>query len=221
MFVLSDFTLTERQEDDMPKSNSQNSCDRGIAFIDVQLLNLRTYASLLAEWIEKGEKTPDLDAFERLLAATRSHRKHQVHSEDGAPKKQAPRAHALSWPEFDDASQRMAFALRIPSINAIVAVADFFEVHQMSGSRAPEVQFLMRLRAAALNENTFRIGAGDYLPHAAYAGLIIDEKLDGTLLFGDGVQPGFMEFGDTVGLLRYLAEMLGSIQTVVSSGDAG
>jgi hypothetical protein len=202
-------------------SKSRNSCDRGIAFIDAQLLSLCTYASLLADWVEKGEQTPDLHAIERLLAVTRSRREHQVHSEDGTPKKPAPRVHPVSWPQFDDASQRMAFALRIPSINAIVAVADFFEVHQMSGSRSAEVQFLMRLRDAALNENTFRIGAGDYLPRAAYAGLIVDQKLDGTLLFGDGVRPGFMEFGDTVGLLRYLAEMLGSIQTVVSSGDAG
>jgi hypothetical protein len=205
----------------MPKSNSRNSCNLAIAFIDAQLLSLYTYASWLADWIEKGEKTPDLTAAERLFAVTRSHPERHAHSEDGTPTKRAPPAHSLSWPEFDDASQRMAFALRVPNTNAIVAVADFFEVHQMSSSRTPEVQFLMRLRDAALNENTFRIGADHYLPHAAYGGLIVDQKLDGTLLFGDGIRPGFMESGDTVGLLRYLADMLSSIQTVISSGDAG
>jgi hypothetical protein len=30
-----------------------------------------------------------------------------------------------------------------------------------------------------------------------------------------------MELGDIVGLLRYLADMLRSVQAVVSSGDAG
>jgi hypothetical protein len=30
-----------------------------------------------------------------------------------------------------------------------------------------------------------------------------------------------MELGDTVGLLRYLANLLRSMQTVISAGDAG
>jgi hypothetical protein len=151
----------------------------------------------------------------------RAHPERHAHSEDGTPTKSAPPALSLSWPEFGDASQRMAFALRVPNTNAIIAVADFFEVHQMSSSRTPEVQFLMRLRDAALNDNTFRISTDEYLPHAAYGGLIVDEKLNGTLLLGDGVKPGFMELGDTVGLLRYLANLLRSMQTVISAGDAG
>jgi len=91
----------------------------------------------------------------------------------------------------------------------------------LSASRAPEVQFLMRLRDAAVNGNTFSLAADEYRPHAAYAGLIVDNTLDGTLLFSDGVRPGFVEFGDTVGLLRYLTKLLKSMQSVISSGDAG
>ncbi|CDY78990.1 hypothetical protein BGLT_01683 [Caballeronia glathei] len=205
----------------MPKSKSRDACELGIAFIDAQLLTLYTHASLLADWIEKGEKTPDPSAAQRLFTVKRAHPERHAHSEDGTPTKSAPPALSLSWPEFGDASQRMAFALRVPNTNAIIAVADFFEVHQMSSSRTPEVQFLMRLRDAALNDNTFRISTDEYLPHAAYGGLIVDEKLNGTLLLGDGVKPGFMELGDTVGLLRYLANLLRSMQTVISAGDAG
>jgi hypothetical protein len=205
----------------MPQTYSRNSCNPAIAFINAQLLSLSAYASMLADWIDKGEKAPDLSAAEPLFAVTRTTGEDRALAADGAPTKRTPPADLPEWPAFSDAAQRLAFATRIPSMNAIVAVADFFEVHQMSDSRAPEVQFLMRLREAALNNNTFRLNADEYRPHAAYGDLVIDAKLDGTLLFSDGEQPGFMEFGDTVGLLRYLAEMLSSIQRVISSGDAG
>jgi hypothetical protein len=210
----------------MPQTHSRNSCNPAIAFINAQLLSLTAYASLLADWIDKGEHAPDLQAAEPLLAVKRTAGEDGAQSADGSPTKSPPSdnaspSHAPEWPAFSDAAQRLAFAMRVPNTNAIVAVADFFEVHQMSESRAPEVQFLMRLRDAALNDNTFRLNADEYRPHAAYGDLIIDAKLDGTLLFGDGTRPGFMELGDTVGLLRYLAAMLRNIQTVVSSGDAG
>jgi len=179
------------------------------------------YATLLAEWIMKGGKAPDLGAAELLVAVKRTAGKDRARGADGTPIKYMPPADEPEWPAFSNAAQRLAFAMRIPSTNAIVAVANLFEVHQMSDSRAPEVQFLMRLRDAALNDNTFRLDTDEYRPHAAYGDLVIDEKLDGTLLFADGERPGFMEPGDAVGLLRYLAVMLRSVQGVISSGDAG
>ena len=80
---------------------------------------------------------------------------------------------------------------------------------------------MARAKRAAVNGNTFSIAADEYMPHAAYGGLIVDHTLDGTLLFSDGVKPGFVEFGDTAGLLRYLTKLLKSMQSVISSGDAG
>jgi hypothetical protein len=210
----------------MPQTHSRNSCNPAIVFINAQLLSLSAYASLLADWIDKGDKAPDPRAAERLFAVKRTAGEDRAHSADGAPTKNTlpkstPPVDTPEWPAFSDAAQRLAFAMRIPSTNAIVAVADFFEVHQISDSRAPEVQFLMRLRDAALNDNTFRLNADEYRPHAAYGDLVIDANLDGTLLFGDGARAGLMAPGDTVGLLRYLAAMLRSIQTIIISGDAG
>ena len=67
----------------------------------------------------------------------------------------------------------------------------------------------------------FNIPDDEYMPHAAYAGLIVDATLGGTLLFGDGVKPGFIEFGDTVGRSRYLTKLLKSMQVINSPDDAG
>lgn len=115
----------------------------------------------------------------------------------------------------------MSVALRVPCLNAIVAVGSFFDTHRLSNSRTPEVQFLMRLRDAALNADTFHIAPGEYRPHAAYGGLVIDEHLDGHALFGNGTEPGLVAFGDVIGLLRYLRALPRSMQSIISSGDAG
>ncbi|MBN3758149.1 hypothetical protein G3N95_34900 [Paraburkholderia sp. Tr-20389] len=205
----------------MPQTHPRQASNSAIAFINAQLLSLSVYASLLSDWIVNGEKAPDLSAAEPLLAVKSAAGRDPERSAEGAPTKHMASADVPEWPVFSNAAQRLAFATRIPSTNAIVAVADLFEVHRMSDSRAPEVQFLMRLRDAALNDNTFRLNPDEYRPRAAYGNIVIDEKLDGTLLFGDGKRTGLMELGDIVGLLRYLADMLRSVQAVVSSGDAG
>jgi hypothetical protein len=209
----------------MPDTKTPDACALGVALIDAQLLTLCTHAGLLADWIENGGTTPDLGAVERLLAYRRARPEAHAHSEDGTPTRDATGEADLTWPCFDDAAQRMAFALHVPCANAIIALADFFDVHRLSASRTPEVQFLMRLRDAALNADTFRLEQGTHLPHAAYGGLVIDEKLNGHALFGDGTQAGsnagVIAFGDVVGLLRYLRKLLRSMQSVISAGDAG
>jgi hypothetical protein len=205
----------------MAESKHPDACRIGVAFIEAQVTTLLAYASLLSDWIERDAPPPDLAKASTLLARRRSHPEAHAHSEDGSPMKSPPPEDALSWPAFDTADKRIAFALIVPCTNALLAVAEYFDVHRLSASRAPEVQFLMRLRDAAVNGNTFSIPADEYMPHAAYAGLIVDPSLDGTLLFSDGVKPGFIEFGDTVGLLRYLVKLLKSMQSIISAGDAG
>ncbi|SAK52951.1 hypothetical protein AWB79_01956 [Caballeronia hypogeia] len=205
----------------MPEHRHPDACRIGVAFIEAQLTTLVAYASLLHDWIERGAPPPDFAKAQPLLARTRSDRQAHAHGDDGMPTKTPPPEDTLSWPSFDTADKRIAFALIVPCTNAILAVAEYFDIHRLSASRAPEVQFLMRLRDAAVNGNVFALGGDDYMPHAAYAGLIVDHSLDGTLLFSDGVKPGLMEFGDTVGLLHDLQRLLKSMQSIISGGDAG
>lgn len=49
---------------------------------------------------------------------------------------------------------------------------------------------------------------------------MIDSTLNGSPLFGDGVNEGFMEFGDAVALLQWLARYLRGEKNFVSGGDA-
>jgi hypothetical protein len=205
----------------MPESKTPDACRIGVAFIEAQLTMLGAYASLLSDWIERGAPAPDFAKAQALLERKRSNPEAHTHSEDGTPTKSTASGGAFSWPAFDTADKRIAFAMIVPCTNVILAVAEYFDIHRLSASRTPEVQFLMRLRDAAVNGNTFSIPADEYLPHAAYAGLIVDRSLDGTLLFSDGVKPGFIEFGDLVGLLRYLTKLLKSMQSAISGGDAG
>ncbi|BBQ00894.1 hypothetical protein BSFA1_60220 (plasmid) [Burkholderia sp. SFA1] len=205
----------------MAGNHHPDACRIGVVFIEAQLTTLFAYASLLSDWIDRGAPPPDFTKAAPLLARKRSRPEAHTHSEDGTPMKPPPPEDALSWPSFDTADKRIAFALIVPCTNAILAVAEYFDIHRLSASRAPEVQFLMRLRDAAVNGNTFNLPANEYMPHAAYAGLIVEPALDGTLLFSDGVKPGFIEFGDTVGLLRYLTKLLTSMQSIISAGDAG
>jgi hypothetical protein len=193
----------------------------GAAFIDEQLLALYTHASLLADWIENGGPAPDLSAAERLIENRHAHPESQAESSGGAPLKRPTPEPLPPCPSVDDAPGRMSVALRVPCLNAIVAVAAFFDTHRLSSSRTPEVQFLMRLRDAALTADTFRFTPGECRPQAAYGGLVIDERVDGRALFGNGVEPGLVTFGDVIGLLAFLRSLLRSMRSLISSGDAG
>jgi hypothetical protein len=104
--------------------------------------------------------------------------------------------------------------------NALLAVWSFLKEHDISGSRAPQVQFLGHICKAIVNSNTFRIEPG-YVPGAAFNGLSIDSTLNGARLFADGVTDGFMTFDDGVALLQSLVEYLRGVQNYVSGGDAG
>jgi hypothetical protein len=205
----------------MPEENGLDPCSVGVVLIEEQLLALYMYASLLSDWIAKGNIAPDLEAVKNMLEPRRSRSEQHPNSEDGIATKSEPPSLGLSWPAFEDESQRLSFALRIASTNAILAVAGFFDLLRLSSSRTPEVQFLMHMRDAAANANKFDIKTGEYLPVAVFGGLVVTGKLNGSLLFSDGPTAGFLEFGDTVALLRYLAAHLRSVKSLVSDGDAG
>jgi hypothetical protein len=110
--------------------------------------------------------------------------------------------------------------VRIVIGNALLVVRLFLIEHEMATMRTPEIQFLGHVCDAVLNENTFDIDPG-YIPIATFDGLTISSELSGTPLFGDGVNEGFMEFGDAAALLQWLVRFLSGEQHFVTGGDAG
>ncbi len=127
--------------------------------------------------------------------------------------------HAANQVLHDDPRQKINY-LRIVVGNALLMVGAFFRKHDMASMRTPEVQFLGHVFDATLNANVFNIEPG-YMPVATFDGLVIDSRLNGTLLFSDGVTEGFMEFGDAVALLQWLSRYLRGEKNFVSGGDAG
>lgn len=110
--------------------------------------------------------------------------------------------------------------LRVVISNALLSVGMFLKEHNLATMRTPEIQFLDHAMDAILNANTFKIEEG-YIPMATFDGLVMDSALNGKPLFGDGTQEGFMEFGDAVALLQWLAHYLHKEKHFVSGGDAG
>jgi len=110
--------------------------------------------------------------------------------------------------------------LRIVIGNALLAVGAFFREFGMADMRTPEVQFLDRIHDAVLNGNRFALDA-DRPAVASFAGLNIEQSQDGMPLFGADGQAGFMEFGDAVALLQWLAHYLRGGENFVTAGDAG
>lgn len=121
---------------------------------------------------------------------------------------------------LQDEPQQKIHYLRVVVSNALLAVGMFLREHQMASIRIPEIQFLGHVVDAIQNANVFRIDEG-YMPAASFDDLVIDKQLNGTPLFGDGNTQGFMEFGDAVALLQWLAHYLRGERNFVSGGDAG
>lgn len=110
--------------------------------------------------------------------------------------------------------------LRVLVSNTLLAVELFLKEHHMASIRIPEIQFLGHIVDAIQNANTFDIPEG-YMPVASFEDLVIDASLNGKPLFSDGDTPGFMEFGDAIALLQWLARYLRGERNFVSGGDAG
>jgi len=205
----------------MTSKAGNDACNAGVVLIEQQLIALTTFVTLLADWDGKGGALPDLAAGERYLQRRRAASRASPHIEAGVKLKHEPVPIRLLWERFQDHPEASSRVLRTAGVNAILAVAAFFERHGMGASKTPEVQFLMRIRDAAVNANLFEIESGQYIPVATFDGLAISDKLNGAPLFGDESTPGFLEFGDVAALLAYLSTHLSGVQTMVSDGDAG
>lgn len=119
-----------------------------------------------------------------------------------------------------DNPQQKTHYLHVVISNALLAVGMFLREHNMASMRTPEIQFFGHVLDAVLNANKFDIEEG-YIPIATFDGLVIDSSLNGTFLFNDGTNEGFMEFGDAVALLQWLSRYLRGEKNFVSGGDAG
>jgi len=205
----------------MTSKAGNDACNAGVVLIEQQLIALTTFVTLLADWDGKGGALPDLAAGERYLQRRRAASRASPHIEAGVKLKHEPVPIRLLWERFQDHPEASSRVLRTAGANAILAVAAFFERHGMGASKTPEVQFLMRIRDAAVNANLFEIESGQYIPVATFDGLAISDKLNGAPLFGDESTPGFLEFGDVAALPAYLSTHLSGVQTMVSDGDAG
>lgn len=113
-----------------------------------------------------------------------------------------------------------AECVRVMVSNSLLAVGAFMQTHNMLAMRTPEFQFLGHVVKSILNDNTFDLLPG-YMPVASFDGLKIDSSLHGMPLFADERGAGFMEFGDAVALLEWLARYLRGERNYVSGGDAG
>lgn len=118
-----------------------------------------------------------------------------------------------------DPKQKISY-LRVLVSNTLLAVELFLKEHHMASIRIPEIQFLGHIVDAIQNANTFDIPEG-YMPVASFEDLVIDASLNGKPLFSDGDTQGFMEFGDAIALLQWLARYLRGERNFVSGGDAG
>lgn len=127
---------------------------------------------------------------------------------------------ALDLSALERGAGRKHASLRVLVGNSLVSIAAFMRRHDMLDMRTPEFQFLRHVVDALLNGNTFSIKPG-YMPVASFDGLVITEKLDGTRVFSEGTEPGFMEFGDALALMQWLSRYLQGERGYVSGGDAG
>lgn len=204
----------------MSKMSGENASQLAINLIEEQLQTLPVAISMI--WQAPNAGNVDTEMMAKVLQRKqRSAKTGSVGNIVGASALADP---GLDFQDLnqafrDDPLQQMRY-LRVVVSNALLAVGAFFRSHGMASLRTPEVQFLGHVCDAIMNENIFHIEDG-YIPIATFDGLVIDSKLNGTPLFGDGVREGFMEFGDAIVLLRSLSRYLRGEKNFISGGDAG
>ncbi|GGI20748.1 MAG: hypothetical protein REI95_01250 [Oxalicibacterium faecigallinarum] len=115
--------------------------------------------------------------------------------------------------------EKMDYA-RVLVSNSLLSVGIYMRDHDMASMRTPEFQFLGHVVNALLNNNRFKVNEG-YMPMATFDGLVIDSSLNGTRVFAEKGEDGFLEFGDAVALLQWLSRYLRGEKRFVSGGDAG
>jgi hypothetical protein len=205
----------------MDKPRGKDACRLGVHLIEEQLLVLPMAMATIMQ------STGACAAGAALACAPQLNRKHGRREAGPGTDGLTPAAaggsldlqSALDMLRADP--RHGATVLRVIVGNALLAVGDFVKEYKLSTLRTPEIQFLGHVRNAVANANIFDIDTQQHLPVASFDGLIIDGTLNGSPLFGDGVTEGFMEVGDAVALLQWLARHLRGIQHFVSGGDAG
>ncbi|MDB5990026.1 MAG: hypothetical protein JWQ10_1429 [Herbaspirillum sp.] len=210
----------------MEKMSGKQACQLAAHLIEEQLevLSISIALILRRAATETGAEADDLAA--NPIQLQRKRRPLKTGSTGSPPQAEAQddlifefRAPDQVEHEYEN-SLPQTDCLRVLISNALLAVDFFLQEHGIATSRTTEIQFLGHVCNAIINMNTFRIEPG-YVPKATFDGLAIDSTLDGALLFGDGLNEGFMEFGDAIALLQTLAQHLRGVPHFVSGGDAG
>lgn len=129
--------------------------------------------------------------------------------------------------DFQESSQHLhdhpldkTECVRVLISNSILSLGIYMRDHDMMCMRTPEIQFLAHVVSGIANGNRFSIKE-DYVPMATFDGLVIDNRLNGALVFADGKEEGFIELGDAVALLQWLSRYLRGEKKYISGGDAG
>lgn len=195
----------------MRDTKKPNSATRAAELIETQLRTLPISIAAIAQAYSSGKIAP-LRLKKRLRVV-------KTGSGGNIVADEAPPADAYS-PEAERTPHSQAECLHVVVGNALLAVGMFMKEHDMLSMRTPEFQFLSHVVDAILNDNRFRIPPG-YMPVASFDGLVIDASLDGLPLFGEEQTRGFIELGDALALLQWLARYLRGERNYVSGGDAG
>lgn len=196
----------------MHKVERMDPSARAASLVEQQLLTLPISVTAISQAFASGNIEPI--PLPRKLQRTKTGSGGNIVADEAPPATGEVPAGVLSTPHIKEACLRAAVS------NALLTVGMFMKEHEMLMMRAPEFQFLGHVVTAILNGNRFRIASG-YMPTASFDGLVIDASLNGSLLFGDGNTEGFIEFGDAVAFLQWLARYLRGEKNYVSGGDAG
>lgn len=205
----------------MNKMRSDEAYDAAMNVIQAQLQALPV-AMAAAIAMPSDARVPRQD-WESLLQSRRQRRPQDTGSVGNivaGAAKDKPEVEVCAAQPFPANRAQQTDYLRIVVGNALLAVGMFLKDHDMAEMRTPEIQFLDHVCEAILNGNRFKLDSG-YMPIASFDGLVIEAGLDGTLLFDQQDQQGFMGWGDAVALLQWLLRYLEGSQRFVSGGDAG
>ncbi|HWT53672.1 MAG TPA: hypothetical protein VN066_02610 [Rhodocyclaceae bacterium] len=196
----------------MPHANRSDSSTLAANLIDEQLRTLPISIAAIAQAFASGVIEPV--PLQRKLRLVKTGSGGNIVADD------APPSAGEIPPSIPRTPHLQAECLRVVVSNALLTVGMFMKEHDMLSMRTPEFQFLGHVVVAILNGNRFRVAPG-YMPTASFDGLVIDASLDGMPLLGDGQIKGFIELGDAIALLQWLARYLRGEKNYVSGGDAG
>lgn len=196
----------------MHKTKKMDPSTRAADLIDQQLFTLPVSIAAISQAFASGDIEPV--KLHRKLRLVKTGSGGNIVADEAPPTTGEVPTYTPHMPHIKEE------CLRVLVSNALLTVGMFMKEHEMLMMRAPEFQFLGHVVTAILNGNRFRIAPG-YMPTASFDGLVVHDGLDGSLLFGDADSRGFIELGDAVALLQWLARYLRGEKNYISGGDAG